>query len=215
MESVRDPPKSDVLVGPIKLNIGGVLYQTSRETLLKGSARTFFHGLLDERMKAVKDDTGAYFIDRDGDHFSPILGYLRSGELYLPAPLIPAKVYAEAAFYGVALPPLREQFYRSKIVPIVYHAFDDLATFRNKVEVELARHEAAGWCFVHSQTIAPSSASDEPPTYLLYFQRSLRDLDFAQPLPPLVGLSPAPPTPQPSSPTLPAAVRRDTRDGQS
>ena len=64
----------------IRLNVGGQIYQTTRETLMKDSGCLFplmFSGKFDLN----KDDTDAYFIDRDGTHFRHILNFLRIGGL--------------------------------------------------------------------------------------------------------------------------------------
>ena len=48
---------------------------------------------------------GAYFIDRDGIPFAPILRYLRTGNLVIPSHIDSASVYEEAEFYCIPLPP--------------------------------------------------------------------------------------------------------------
>ena len=49
----------------IGLNVGGVKYLTTRETLLK-SGENFFSSLLADRIPTSKDRKGNYFIDRNG-----------------------------------------------------------------------------------------------------------------------------------------------------
>lgn len=80
-EEEEDSHKDEI----IKLNIGGFGYTTTRTTLLgKGrGGETFFTALLSGRFHAPRDQHGAYFIDRDGQYFAPILTYLRTGKIIL------------------------------------------------------------------------------------------------------------------------------------
>lgn len=100
------------------LNIGGVKYTTTRETLLgaegKGKAN-FFTALLTRNSSGTGNVKfahsmvgGAYFIDRDGEPFHLLLSYLRSrasatksGALQLLEAKEHATLLNEAAFYGV------------------------------------------------------------------------------------------------------------------
>merc|ERR1712079_190672 len=68
----------------IDLNVGGVLYTTSAETLTKNTGSllcTLFSGGTDT---LLHDSKGRVFIDRDGVLFRYILDYLRNGRLVLP-----------------------------------------------------------------------------------------------------------------------------------
>jgi hypothetical protein len=56
----------------IKLNVGGIKFQTLRSTL-RSIDGTYFIGLLD----CETPPSGEYFIDRDGTKFGAILNYLR------------------------------------------------------------------------------------------------------------------------------------------
>jgi hypothetical protein len=47
---------------------------------------------------------GAYFIDREGKYFAPILEYLRTGEVFLPKDMPPQFVAREAQYYGIDMP---------------------------------------------------------------------------------------------------------------
>ena len=49
----------------------------------------------------IRDDTGAYFIDRNGKHFEPLLEYLRTGVLEIPATLSRTALAREADYYMV------------------------------------------------------------------------------------------------------------------
>eukprot|EP01127_Copromyxa_protea_P022134 TRINITY_DN7820_c0_g1_i1.p1 TRINITY_DN7820_c0_g1~~TRINITY_DN7820_c0_g1_i1.p1 ORF type:complete len:186 (-),score=35.91 TRINITY_DN7820_c0_g1_i1:101-658(-) len=72
----------DHILGWVKLNIGGILFQTSKGSLLK--YQSFFSILLSGRYETHKDENGAILIDRDG----VILNFLRDGQL--PSKLGPA-----------------------------------------------------------------------------------------------------------------------------
>lgn len=84
----------------VRLNIGGYKYATTRATLLSVPS-SYFEALLEERVPTPKDEKGAYFIDRDGQYFPPILTYLRTKELHVPMSDRRA-VLREAKFYLLA-----------------------------------------------------------------------------------------------------------------
>ncbi|KAF1767603.1 hypothetical protein GCK72_007562 [Caenorhabditis remanei] len=67
---------------PVKLDIGGTVFKTTRQTLTKhdGSFKT----MLEADTPVEKDDNGCIFIDRDPRHFPSILNYLRDGYVRLP-----------------------------------------------------------------------------------------------------------------------------------
>lgn len=86
----------------IKLNIGGNLFMTSRETLMK-DPNSMLARLIDGDSDLIsdKDEQGAYLIDRDGKYFQPILNYLRHGKLILDSGLAAEGVLEEAEFYNI------------------------------------------------------------------------------------------------------------------
>ncbi|KNC80672.1 hypothetical protein SARC_06986 [Sphaeroforma arctica JP610] len=90
----------------VKLNIGGYKYVTTRCTLLSPDEKTFFSALLEGRVPVSLDDEGAYFIDHNGKDFGPILDYLRTGKLQIPADTNVSSVYDLANFFLVPLPPM-------------------------------------------------------------------------------------------------------------
>ena len=68
--------------GIVKLNVGGVRFTTTRETLLNEPGSSFFRRLIgdsDMLPGASKDEEGCLFIDRDGDLFRSIVDWLRGG----------------------------------------------------------------------------------------------------------------------------------------
>jgi hypothetical protein len=74
----------------VRLNVGGQLFWTTRETLVGRGRVNYFDTLLSSRFPSLRDDDGAYFIDRDGHLFAPLLSYLRTGRLVAP-PNVPYK----------------------------------------------------------------------------------------------------------------------------
>ncbi|CAK4709944.1 hypothetical protein LEN26_000580 [Aphanomyces euteiches] len=64
----------------IVLNVGGTLFKTSRETLLRMEG-TYFHAMLGSRCWMPDNPPNIYFIDTDPTHFDRILAFLRSGDL--------------------------------------------------------------------------------------------------------------------------------------
>eukprot|EP00743_Colponemidia_sp_Colp-15_P011613 GILK01013006.1.p1 GENE.GILK01013006.1~~GILK01013006.1.p1 ORF type:complete len:183 (-),score=4.33 GILK01013006.1:471-1019(-) len=84
----------------VKLNIGGVKFDTTKATL-ESRGENFFTSLLSERVPSLKDSQGRYFIDRDGRYFAPILQFLRTGYLEVERTSDMRSVLREAQFYGV------------------------------------------------------------------------------------------------------------------
>ncbi|XP_037079230.1 BTB/POZ domain-containing protein KCTD3-like [Pollicipes pollicipes] len=83
----------------INLNVGGVRFSTSRQTLT-WIQDTFFTALLSGRISSMRDETGAIFIDRDPKLFRVILNYLRTRDIDLSALELDALRH-EAEFYGL------------------------------------------------------------------------------------------------------------------
>ncbi|KAL9644560.1 hypothetical protein ABK040_009424 [Willaertia magna] len=67
----------------IKLNIGGQLFVTSKDTLLFEKDTFFYCMLSNDSLWKPEPETGEYFIDRDPQYFPLILSYLRKRKLNL------------------------------------------------------------------------------------------------------------------------------------
>ncbi|CAH3173467.1 unnamed protein product, partial [Porites evermanni] len=81
----------------VRLNVGGVSYQTSLATLGK-----YPKSILAATSKLKKDENGSYFVDRDGELFRHILNYFRNVKLICSdETLSPLRdqLVAEAKFY--------------------------------------------------------------------------------------------------------------------
>jgi len=98
-------PAGDV----VDLNVGGVVYSTSRRTLVHDEdsllAKWFgcSDGGGDEHRPPTRDAQGRYFIDRDGALFRYVLDYLRTGQLVLPESFRErSRLRQEAEFYRLA-----------------------------------------------------------------------------------------------------------------
>eukprot|EP00118_Oscarella_pearsei_P007795 m.39019 g.39019 ORF g.39019 m.39019 type:complete len:255 (+) comp32660_c0_seq1:89-853(+) len=84
--------------GIVKLNIGGVPYETTESTLLS-HPNSFFSSLLSQRLPTTLDANGAYFIDRTGEYFLPVLHYLRTRHIFIPHNIDLEAVQEEARYY--------------------------------------------------------------------------------------------------------------------
>lgn len=85
----------------VKLNVGGVIFQTSHSTLLKEPG-SVLAGIVTGGYEVAKHKDGCYFIDRDATRFKHILNYLRDGEI--PTKVVKEmgeELHAEAKFFGI------------------------------------------------------------------------------------------------------------------
>jgi len=136
----------------IKLNIGGYKFCTTIETLTK-YPDSFFTGLLSEKLPTTKDEEGAYFIDRDGQFFAPILTWLRTNEISIPlTTMTKDDVIREARYYS--LQSLVDELCE---VPNSQHAAMDDESSHNSSKVlqcpsEIEKHVYGYWDR-HEQTI--------------------------------------------------------------
>lgn len=86
----------------VDLNVGGVSYTTTLETLTKESNSHLCVLFTDEHFLLQKDSTGKYFLDRDGNLFRYILDYLRDQRVILPdGSKERERLKQEANYYGL------------------------------------------------------------------------------------------------------------------
>ena len=67
----------------VKLNVGGMKFETTVSTLTKYE-NTYFSAAFSGRHEVPLDSEGYYFIDRDGTHFGTILNFLRTETIRMP-----------------------------------------------------------------------------------------------------------------------------------
>ncbi|KAJ1627163.1 BTB/POZ protein [Pavlovales sp. CCMP2436] len=88
----------------VRLNVGGVRYETTRTTLTQ-YAGSYFSAMFGGLHPAAEDEDGCVFIDRDGNSFRHVLNYMRTGSVSLPQHRDDAKaVLVELAYYGLSVP---------------------------------------------------------------------------------------------------------------
>uniref|UniRef100_A0A061R7F2 K+ channel tetramerization subfamily protein n=1 Tax=Tetraselmis sp. GSL018 TaxID=582737 RepID=A0A061R7F2_9CHLO len=89
----------------ITLNVGGHKFTTTVATLQLAPPPSLFSAMFSGRHVLKPDETGCYFIDRDGRHFHDILNFLRDGQFSYPVEGADYKylmeLRAEAEFYGL------------------------------------------------------------------------------------------------------------------
>lgn len=106
----------------IRLNVGGVIFQTTRNTLLFDEESRFYAMFSDDQ---TFENQREVFIDRDGTHFRYILNYLRTGIVTLPRDVaVIQELLIEAEFYHLreVIQELTKPCYRIK--GIIPHNFE-------------------------------------------------------------------------------------------
>lgn len=91
----------------VKLDIGGRVFRTTAATLI-GSGSPIFVAALTKPFTGLPQGFVSYvgeevFVDRDGDMFAPLLAFLRTGVLKVPAGVAVEDLLQEAAFYGIKI----------------------------------------------------------------------------------------------------------------
>jgi hypothetical protein len=86
----------------VKLNVGGIVYVTTRTTLTS-IPNTIFEGMFSGKFLVKPEEDGTYFLDRDGTHYRYIINYLRDRDLDLiPCDhVIIQELIPEASFLGL------------------------------------------------------------------------------------------------------------------
>ncbi|XP_031553460.1 uncharacterized protein LOC116290544 [Actinia tenebrosa] len=145
----------------IKLNVGGIIYHTTKNTLLfehdsllaklsRGESQLglMFTGSLEKTNsgKEVNEDV-EIFIDRDGTNFKYLLNYLRSGHLVLPEEEnVLREILLEAKYYNIkgVIDELSKPCYKIKgVVPIS----DELGAFWESLILDNEKKRfLESWC---------------------------------------------------------------------
>ncbi|XP_006006940.1 BTB/POZ domain-containing protein KCTD5 [Latimeria chalumnae] len=86
----------------VRLNIGGTVFLTTRQTLCREEKSFLCRLCQEEELQSDRDESGAYLIDRDPTYFGPILNYLRHGKLVISEELAEEGVLEEAEFYNIS-----------------------------------------------------------------------------------------------------------------
>ncbi|CAO4367608.1 unnamed protein product [Caenorhabditis nigoni] len=82
----------------VKLNVGGVQFQTLKSTLTKFDG--MFKVMMETGIPVKKDENSCIFIDRDPKNFRFILNFMRDGDVALPeAPEDVKEIQTEAQYY--------------------------------------------------------------------------------------------------------------------
>ncbi|KAD4178379.1 hypothetical protein R6Q59_021971 [Mikania micrantha] len=102
----------------ITIDVGGQLFQTTKQTLTLAGSKTFFSNLFDSYEQ--NDINNIPFIDRDPELFSILLSLLRTGNLPSKAKAFDIQdIIFEANFYGIS-----DLLVESQSNPSQFEAFD-------------------------------------------------------------------------------------------
>jgi len=131
----------------VKLNVGGQLFYTSRTTLLNREPESMLARMFDPDSNirpSCVDQTGAFLIDRDPKYFTPILNFLRTGNLILDPDVNPNGVLEEANFFGIqtCVPMLEEMLTTREDIPLT----------RRESSMLLLQHQINRYCVFRGLT---------------------------------------------------------------
>ncbi len=116
----------------VKLNVGGHLFETTRETLTKYQG-TYFSAQLNGKYKA--DHAKKHiFIDRSPIYFAAILDFLRTAKVNISGDISEESLREEARFYGLEDVMFNDEDEEETVTEIVETAVFDL---RKSCEVDL------------------------------------------------------------------------------
>ena len=91
----------DKFKGRVKLNVGGVKYETTLTTLTADGDDSMLGSMFSGRHELHPDDDGEVFIDRDGKHFGHILNVLRDSSVAVNLN-DRAALHAELQYHGIS-----------------------------------------------------------------------------------------------------------------
>jgi len=137
----------------ITLNIGGKKFQTLRATLMK-QPNTYFTRLFNGETPAHFDSEGNHFIDRDGELFAYILGWLRTEKLEYSSSVSLSSLKDEASFYGLRIPlptlPNSDMF---RIVNTPVDPYSGDVRMKSNEMLKLLNHQAREGFFPTPRTL--------------------------------------------------------------
>ena len=99
-EALDATDDSETMGEIIKLNVGGVRFETTRRTLVQKSG--YFKALLSGKYGDKDRNNGCYFLDRDPEYFKYLLRYLRYGYVQIPR-IAAVHLQSEAAYYQIEI----------------------------------------------------------------------------------------------------------------
>lgn len=120
--TVNNKDKIAVNSNEVHLNIGGMIFCTSRNTLEMSDS---FFRMLSLNNPSVKE---LPFVDRDYTHFRYILNYMRGSKILPKEPLILLELHEEADFYCL-----------QGLKSLLYHEISDEIKKSTSIIVELKR----------------------------------------------------------------------------
>ena len=136
----------------VKLNVGGHLFTTTLATLTRFPT-TMLGAMFSGRHALVKDENGAYFIDRDGRHFHEILNFLRAPAAYTTDAMndrMKTELKIEADYYG-----LKDLIFPAPPAPPFVKAAPVTMTTPQGVKVVVTQDDAGLWYMEVISTVWP------------------------------------------------------------
>ena len=91
----------DKFKGRVKLNVGGVKYETTLTTLTADGDDSMLGSMFSGRHELHLNEDGEVFIDRDGKHFGHILNVLRDSSVTVNI-IDRAAIHAELQYHGIS-----------------------------------------------------------------------------------------------------------------
>ncbi|KAH9331631.1 hypothetical protein KI387_003739 [Taxus chinensis] len=86
----------------ITLNVGGKRFVTTRATLESAGRHSMLAAIIHSDWNSDSElHNDEFFLDRNPFYFSPLLDFLRTGELHIPPTMSEKALYREALYYGL------------------------------------------------------------------------------------------------------------------
>ncbi|XP_054668944.1 BTB/POZ domain-containing protein KCTD17 isoform X6 [Grus americana] len=154
------PPPAGTQAKWVRLNVGGTVFLTTRQTLCREQKSFLCRLCQGEELQSDRDETGAYLIDRDPTYFGPILNFLRHGKLVLDKDMAEEGVLEEAEFYNIGpliriiKDRLEEKDYTVTQVP-PKHVYRVLQCQEEEL-TQMVSTMSDGWCFEQLVNIGSS-----------------------------------------------------------